>query len=149
VPHGNIDVLTHEVGVMHGDGHPEIKTGVRLGKAVEAMHQPLCRKIWRGADCEDPGTLPLSQPLCPGSDAVKCVPNHREIVATRESNPQTLMLTSEQLDAEFSFERLHLLAHRTRSDAELFRRLRETFAPGSGLKRSERVKRGQSARHER
>jgi hypothetical protein len=145
--HRHVDVFACKVDMMHRCGDPQVNAGMRFGKVAEPMHQPLGGKIGRGADCEDPCTLPLQEPLGADRNAVQGIAHHGKIIAAGFGDDQPLALAVEQLDRKLGFKRLDLVADGALRDAQLFRRARKTLVPRGGLEGFQGIERWQAWSH--
>src|SRR5205823_13042105 len=92
-------------------------------------------------------TLPLHQSLGSHRDAIERVAHDGEIIAAGVGDDQALPLAGEELDAEFGFQRLDLMAHRALSDAKLLGSAGEADMAGGGLEGFECVQLWQAPRH--
>src|SRR4026209_967357 len=104
-----------------------------LGEAPETADEPFCGKVRRRADGEHAGALPLKQPLGADSDAIEGVAQDREVLPTCVGDDQTLAFAVEELDSEFEFQSLHLMADGALGDKQFLGRPRKTLVSGSGL----------------
>ena len=120
-----------------------------LGEAAQPMHEPLRRKIRRGADGERAAALALQQPLGSVGDSIEGIAHDREVGATCLGDHQSLPFAIEQLQPELGLERLHLMADGALGDAELLGGAREALVTGRGFEGLERIERRQPAWHRR
>jgi len=68
---------------------------VRLGEASEAVDQPLCGEVGRGADRQHARALPLLEALGAERDPVESIAQDGEIFAALLGDDQTLALANE------------------------------------------------------
>ena len=92
VSNREVNLLTHEVDLMHGRGHTQIDVGMGLGKPTEPMHEPFGGKIGGCADRQDPGGLALYEAFRTHRDAIQCIADDREILTARLGHRQALAL---------------------------------------------------------
>ena len=114
---------------------------------AEPMHEPLGREVRRSADGKSARALPLNKPLGAGGNAVQGIAYDVEIIPARFRNDQALAFAIEELDREFCFERLDLVAHRALRDAKLFGSAREALMPSRGFERLQGIQRWQARTH--
>src|SRR5262245_57655933 len=99
VANGEVDVLAGEIHVMQSCRHPQVNARILLGKAAKAANQPFGGKIWRGADGENTGALPLEQSFSADCDPIEGIAQDRQVFAAGLSDDQALPLAIEELDA--------------------------------------------------
>jgi hypothetical protein len=100
VAHRDVDILAHEVDLVHGRRDPQVDRRIRLGEPAQTMHQPFGGRIGRRADREVSGGLALHQALGSHSDAVERIAHSDQIVTAGFRDDQALAFAVEQFDAE-------------------------------------------------
>ena len=83
----------------------------------------------------------------PSAILIERVADYGEILAARFGDDEPLALAIKELEPELGFERLHLLAHRSRRHEQLFGGAREALATRRSLEGLDGVERRQAARH--
>src|SRR5262249_7677541 len=91
--------------------------------------------------------LALQKALGTRGKPVEGISNHLEVGSSGLGNDEALTLAPEQLDAEFGFQRLDLMAHRSLGHEQLVGGPGEALVAGSGLEGFEGIKCWQSPRH--
>ena len=145
---GEIDVLAREVHVVQRGRHAQVDARMLLGKAAQAVDEPLGGKVRRRADGKRAGGLALEQPLGADGNAIEGVAQDREVLAPGLGDDETLPLAIEELDPELRLQRLDLMAHRPLGDEQLLGRPGETFMAGGRLEGLQRIQRRQAAQHQ-
>jgi len=149
VANGEIDVLAREIDVLRRGAYAQVDLRMRFGEATQAMDQPLGCEVRRGGDGERATALTLQQTFGAAGNAIERVAHDGEVGAARLGDDEPLPLAVEQLYAQLALKRLHLMAHRALSDAELFSGAGETLVARRCLEGFQGVERRQSARHGR
>jgi hypothetical protein len=139
MPHGEIDLLAREVDVMVGRDDAQVDARMCFGKAAEAMHQPLCREIGRGGNCNDVGVAALGQPFGTSGDAVEGIAHNTEVIPAAAGQCQPLVLAIEQFQSERLLQRLDLMADRALRHVQFVRRAREALVACGSLERFQRI----------
>jgi len=120
VANGEVDIFAREVDALVARGHAEVDLRMTLGEPAKPTDEPLRREIRRDADGEYTEALPLRQALGAERYLVERVADYAEILTARFGDDEPLALAIKRLQPEFGFERLHLLAHRSRRHEQLF-----------------------------
>ncbi len=89
----------------------------------------------------------MYETLCTHRNPIQCIADHCKIFATSLGHHQSLALALEKLDAERSFQRLELLAHRSLRDAQLFSCSRDALASRRSVEGLEGIQRRQTTEH--
>src|SRR5215471_17015112 len=119
VANGEVDIFAREVDALVARGHAEVDLWMALGEPAKPTDEPLRREIRRDADGEHAGALPLRQTFGAERYLIERVADYGEILAARFGDDEPLALAIKELEPELGFERLHLLAYRSRCHEQL------------------------------
>jgi hypothetical protein len=91
--------------------------------------------------------LPLQKAIGANGNADQRVAHDCQVISACFRNDETLALSIEKFDRQFSFERLDLVADGALRDTELFRGAGETLMPSRGFESFESVQRRKAWAH--
>ncbi len=147
VAHRHVEVLAREVDHVLGGRYLEVDVGVGLHEAAHARDQPLDREGRRQVDLERGRALRLAQLLRRVHHLLEGFLDARQVGLAGGGERKRLGVAHEQRDAEVLLERLDLVAHGRGRDEELVGRAREAQVPRRDLEGTQRIERGNGARH--